>query len=255
MSPRAGLDKERVVRAAAELLNAEGPAALTLNRLAKRLGVQTPSLYNHVDGLPGLQYELALLNVRGLDERLEQAAIGRSGAMALRSIAQAYREYIKQSPGVYMASLQASRNWGEASPKLEAAEERVVAVVLAVVASFGLSGEDGLHVGGQGRHPREAAARQRLAGDDGLDVRVRQGGHRVDRDDPGVGQRAAQDRPVQHPRQRDVVHEGALAADEASILLARYGAVGSLFKAPGAGAHGRPARCSAAQRTARTMFS
>ena len=145
MSPRAGLDKERVVRAAAELLNAEGPAALTLNRLAKRLGVQTPSLYNHVDGLPGLQYELALLNVRGLGERLEQAAIGRSGAMALRSIAQAYREYIKQSPGVYMASLQASRNWGEASPKLEAAEERVVAVVLAVVASFGLSDEDGLH--------------------------------------------------------------------------------------------------------------
>ncbi len=145
MSPRAGLDKGQVVRAAAELLNAEGPAALNLNRLAKRLGVQTPSLYNHVDGLPGLQYELALLNVRSLDERLEQAAIGRSGAVALRAIAQAYREYIKESPGVYMASLQASRNQAEVSPELEAAEERVVAVVLAVVASFGLSGEDGLH--------------------------------------------------------------------------------------------------------------
>ena len=145
MSPRAGLDKERVVRAAAELLNAEGPAALTLNRLAKRLGVQTPSLYNHVDGLPGLQYELALLNVSSVDERLEQAAIGRSGAVALRAIAQAYREYIKESPGVYMTSLQASRNQAEISPELEEAEERVVAVVLAVVASFGLSGEDGLH--------------------------------------------------------------------------------------------------------------
>jgi AcrR family transcriptional regulator len=145
MSPRAGLDKERVVRAAAELLNAEGPATLNLNRLAKRLRVQTPSLYNHVDGLPGLQYELALLNVRSLDERLEQAAIGRSGAVALRAIAQAYREYIKESPGVYMTSLQASRNQAEISPELEEAEERVVAVVLAVVASFGLSGEDGLH--------------------------------------------------------------------------------------------------------------
>jgi AcrR family transcriptional regulator len=145
MSPRAGLDKEQVVQAAAELLNAEGPAALSLNRLAKRLGVQTPSLYNHVDGLPGLQRELALLNVRGLGEHLEQAAIGRSGAEALRAIAKAYREYIKASPGVYMASLQASGNRDEASPDLEEAEGRVVAVGLAVVASFGLGDADGLH--------------------------------------------------------------------------------------------------------------
>jgi AcrR family transcriptional regulator len=145
MSPRAGLDKERVVQAAAELLNGEGPAALSLNRLARRLGVQTPSLYNHVDGLPGLQRELALLNVRRLGERLEQAAIGRSGADGLRAIAQAYREHIKESHGVYMATLRVSGNQDEASPELEAAEGRVLSVVLAVVASFGLSEEDGLH--------------------------------------------------------------------------------------------------------------
>jgi AcrR family transcriptional regulator len=145
MSPRAGLNKEQVVQAAAELLNAEGPAALNLNRLARSLGVQTPSLYNHVDGMPGLQRELALLNVRRLGKRLEQAAIGRSRAEALRAIAQAYRDYIKESPGVYMASLQASGNRDEASPELEAAEGRVLSVVLAVVASFGLSEEDGLH--------------------------------------------------------------------------------------------------------------
>jgi AcrR family transcriptional regulator len=145
MSPRAGLDKEQVVLAAAELLDAEGPAALSLNRLARRLGVQTPSLYNHVDGLPGLQRELALLNVRRLGERLAQAAIGRSGAHALRSIAQAYRQHIKASPGVYLATLQASGNMTAASPELEAAEGRVLSVVLAVVTSFGLGDADGLH--------------------------------------------------------------------------------------------------------------
>jgi AcrR family transcriptional regulator len=145
MSPRAGLDKEQVVQAAAELLNAEGPAALSLNRLAKRLGVQTPSLYNHVDGLSGLQRDLALLNVRRLGERLERAAIGRSGPQALRAIAQAYREHIKESPGVYMASLRVSGNQGEANPALEAAEGRVLSVVLAVVVSFGLSNDDALH--------------------------------------------------------------------------------------------------------------
>ena len=42
----------------------------------------------------------------------------------------------------------------------------------------------------------------------------------VHRHDPGVRQRAAQDRAVQHARQLDVVHEQALAADEPRVLLA-----------------------------------
>jgi AcrR family transcriptional regulator len=74
--PRAGLDKDTVVEAAAAILNEEGVEALTLNRLALELGVKTPSLYNHVDGLPGLSRELALLNARTLGERFTQAAIG-----------------------------------------------------------------------------------------------------------------------------------------------------------------------------------
>jgi AcrR family transcriptional regulator len=145
MSPRAGLDKAAVVDAAAELINTEGIDVLSLSRLAKQLGVQTPSLYNHIDGLPGLRRKLALRNVRALGERLGDAAIGKSGPQALIAIAQAYREYIKQSPGVYMASLRASGAQETADAELQSAEERVVRVVMAVVASFGLQGEDGLH--------------------------------------------------------------------------------------------------------------
>ena len=85
--PRAGLHKDTVVEAAATLLNTEGAEALTLNRLAQELGVKTPSLYNHVDGLPGLYRELALLNARTLGERFTQAAIGKSGPAALIAVA------------------------------------------------------------------------------------------------------------------------------------------------------------------------
>ena len=145
MSPRAGLDKTAVVDAAAELINTEGVEALSLSRLAKHLGVQTPSLYNHIDGMPGLQRELALRNVRALGERLGDAAVGKSGPQALKAVAQAYREYIKESPGVYMASLRASGAQETVDAELQSAEERVVRVVMAVVASFGLQSEDGLH--------------------------------------------------------------------------------------------------------------
>ena len=145
MPRRAGLDKATVVQAAADLANAEGVDALSLGRLAERLGVRTPSLYNHIDGLPGLYRELSLLNTRRLGERLGNAAIGKAGPDAVMAVAQAYREHIKESPGLYMASLRAAGNQAPAGIELQAAEDRVVQVGLAVVASFGLSGEDGLH--------------------------------------------------------------------------------------------------------------
>ena len=143
--PRAGLGKEAVVEAAANLLNTEGAAALTLNRLAQELGVKTPSLYNHVEGLPGLYRELALLNARTLGERFTQAAIGRSGPAALIAVATAYRAYIKEAPGVYLASLRSSGAQQPVDAELSAAEEASLRVTVAVVASFGLTGEDALH--------------------------------------------------------------------------------------------------------------
>ena len=145
MPRKPGLDTAQVVRAAAELIDQEGLEGLTLNRLARRLSIQTPSLYNHVGGMPGLQRELARLNAHELGLCLTDAALGKSGAEALQSVAQAYRAYIKAHPGLYLASLRASGREDPPDLELQAAEDRVVRVALAVVASFGLQGEDGLH--------------------------------------------------------------------------------------------------------------
>lgn len=143
--PRAGLDTVTIVEAAAAILNDEGAEALTLNRLAQELGVKTPSLYNHIDGLPGLYRELAILNARTLGERFTQAAIGQSGPTALIAVAQAYRAYIKEAPGVYLANLRSSGTQQPVDAELSAAEAISLRVTVAVVASFGLSGDDALH--------------------------------------------------------------------------------------------------------------
>ena len=55
MAPRAGVDRARVVEVAAKLADEVGLEALTLAQVAARLNVKLPSLYNHVDGLPGLR--------------------------------------------------------------------------------------------------------------------------------------------------------------------------------------------------------
>ena len=60
MAHRMGLAKASVVEAAAKLIDEEGIAQLSLGHLAERLGVRTPSLYNHIAGLPGLKRDLSL---------------------------------------------------------------------------------------------------------------------------------------------------------------------------------------------------
>jgi AcrR family transcriptional regulator len=142
---RPGLDRVIVVRAAAELVNAGGQDALTINQLARELHVQPSSLYNHIGGLGELWRELALLNMRALGRSLTDAAVGRSGAAGVMALAHAYRDYVRQYPGLYQASLRASRNDEQPDPELQAAEDQIVRVTLAVVDAFGLSGEEAIH--------------------------------------------------------------------------------------------------------------
>ena len=145
MSPRSNLTKQTVVQATADLINAEGLEALSLGRLAKELGIRTPSLYNHVDGLPGLMRELSTLNARNLADRLSEAAIGQGGPESVRAVMQAMRAYIKEYPGLYLSTVRASGTQAEADPELEQEEARSVKVGMAVMASFGLEGEEAVH--------------------------------------------------------------------------------------------------------------
>jgi AcrR family transcriptional regulator len=164
------LDQAAVVKAAAHLLNREGVEALTLGRLARQLGVQPPSLYNHVAGLAGLQRELARLNLRQLAERLEAVAIGRSGAAGFTAVAQAYRAYIKENPGLYLNSLRASRQARTPDSELLAAEERVVRIVLAMLAPLGVRGADAIHAARGLRSAVHGFTTLEIAGGFGLPV-------------------------------------------------------------------------------------
>jgi AcrR family transcriptional regulator len=145
MPPKARLTTAQVTESAASLLQSGGIEALTLHNLAKTLGVQTPSLYNHVDGMPGLLRELRRLNARQLESCMIDAALGNSGAPALTCIAQAYREYIKTYPDLYTLTLRASGSERQPDAELAALEARTLQVVLAVLRSFDLQGEDTLH--------------------------------------------------------------------------------------------------------------
>jgi AcrR family transcriptional regulator len=139
---RAGLDTDAVVGAAARLADADGLEAVTLARLAAILGVRSPSLYAHVDGLADLRQRLATRGARDLAAELQQAVAGRSGSDALGALADAYRAYARAHPGTYAALQRApARDDAEAA----AAATAVVEVVLAVLRGYEVEGDDAIH--------------------------------------------------------------------------------------------------------------
>jgi AcrR family transcriptional regulator len=145
MAARTRLTKMAVVQAAAELINDEGADALSLNRLAEKLDIRTPSLYNHIDGLSGLRRDLAVMNASQLADCLSEAAIGKSGMELFMAVAQAFREYVKKYPGLYLSTLRSSGKQETRDEKLVYEEERAIKVGLVVIASLGLQGEDAIH--------------------------------------------------------------------------------------------------------------
>ena len=93
--------RDRLIEAAAALLDTEGPAALTTRRLAKELGVSTMAVYTYFGGMPELvkavvqdafdRFATYLGEVRPTDD---------PGA-DLAAIALAYRRFAQQNPHRY----------------------------------------------------------------------------------------------------------------------------------------------------------
>ena len=145
MSPRANLDREAVIQAAADLADREGLHGLTMAALAKQLGVRTPSLYNHVDGLPGLHRALALRGGREINARLARAAVGKAGGEAVKAVAEALRGYIREHPGVYATAVPATPPDGAQGAELEALNRETLDIVLATLAHYRFGEQEALH--------------------------------------------------------------------------------------------------------------
>lgn len=124
---------DRVVDVAAALADKQGLDSLTLAAVAAELGVRTPSLYKHVDGLPALRRLLAVRAKQELGGVLGGAAVGRARGDALRALALAYRDWAVEHPGLYTAA-QAAPLPDDAADV--AATEAVVQVVFDVLRGY-----------------------------------------------------------------------------------------------------------------------
>lgn len=139
---RRPLDRSKVVAAAAEIADAEGLDKMTLTRVAAGLGVRQPALYRHIDGYDDLLRSLSLQGREILAQRLTDAAVGLSGDDSVAAVGHAWRAMVRDHPGIYAAT---DRYPCAGDAELEAAVERVLAVLGQTLRGYDLSPEDRVH--------------------------------------------------------------------------------------------------------------
>lgn len=139
---RAGVTPGGVVDAAASIANRDGLDAVTLGRLAADLGVRPPSLYKHVASLDAVRRALAVRGIEEANRRIQRATIGKARDEALFALAHAYWQFAREEPGLYTASLRAA---APGEKDIAAAGETLIGTVLAVLAGYGIKGDDALH--------------------------------------------------------------------------------------------------------------
>ena len=142
MPRRPGLDRRALVGEAAALADERGLDFVTLSNLAARLNVRAPSLYNHIESADELQRQLSLFALQALGDEIARAAIGRNGSAGLIAIANAYRTFAKQHPGVYGATLRAIRPDDAAAAEISG---RMLDVLQAILAPFDLDEDRSIH--------------------------------------------------------------------------------------------------------------
>ena len=103
--PRAGITPDRVTDVGAELADEIGFEHVTVAEVARRLGVRTASLYSHVASTGDLSERISLRALEELADLATDATAGRARADAIAALANAYRDYAREHPGRFAATL------------------------------------------------------------------------------------------------------------------------------------------------------
>jgi AcrR family transcriptional regulator len=142
MARRPGVTRGKLVDRAARIADSDGLEALTLARLAREFGVRPPSLFDHIDGRPGLIRALRVRSFEEQTELLRTAASGRSQEEAVRAIAGAYRQFAKVHPGLYRVTVP---TFVGDSPEVSTAAQALLTAFLDTLRGYGIEGEEGIH--------------------------------------------------------------------------------------------------------------
>lgn len=145
--PRVGLTKEKVVEAAAEIIEEHGLQGFSMRLLADSLNIKTASLYNHVGGLEELITEVCIYALK-LQRDFEMGAIAEPeesdpyDGKAIMALALVYRDFARKHRELYRLIMSRAAECGE---RVEGVSELIVGPFIRVLERTELSFEDRTH--------------------------------------------------------------------------------------------------------------
>jgi AcrR family transcriptional regulator len=142
VAQRQGIGPDMIIQAAIQLADEHGLEQISLASLAAKLGIKTPSLYNHIAGLPGLRKQLTLYGIQQLKESGMQAVLGKSGDEAVIAFCLDYVAFVRLHPGLYEAVVLVNH---QSDPEIDAASNELVTLLLRILDAYKLEEKDALH--------------------------------------------------------------------------------------------------------------
>lgn len=140
---RIGVDVDKITETAAKIANEAGYENITLKMIADELGIKTPSLYNHIDGLEDVKRLLMIYGWKQMEERMIQSAIGVAGYDAIKAGCYAFYEYATENPGVFNAMLWYNKFQNEDTME---ATSGLFVVLFKITSSLNISEENCNHI-------------------------------------------------------------------------------------------------------------
>ncbi|MFT8317580.1 MAG: WHG domain-containing protein [Sporolactobacillus sp.] len=101
MKKKRNLTRDKIKACALALANEVGIQNLSFPKIAERLDIKYPSLYNHYQNIEELQADMATTLYQRLNDELMRTLIGKSKGEAVMAYALVYKEFVLNYHGAY----------------------------------------------------------------------------------------------------------------------------------------------------------
>ena len=119
---------QEIVAAARGLVEEEGLGALSMRRLAERLGIRAPSIYKHLPDKQALENALISATFEEQAARFEAAVAGAGDPIA--ALANAYRDFARRHPHLYRLMTERPLDRDRLAPGVEERAARPIVMAL-----------------------------------------------------------------------------------------------------------------------------
>jgi AcrR family transcriptional regulator len=104
MPRRSFFTKEVILKVALEIVDESSINELSINALARKLGIQPPSVYNHLKNLEDLKIQVSVAVHVEISALIKKAVKGKDSRKAVLVMAETWRDYALKYPGRYKLS-------------------------------------------------------------------------------------------------------------------------------------------------------